>query len=122
MVVTIPTSDAFPSLNLSQAVQIITYSLFCRLNPYAGTSNVVDAARAGKAVETCANALDGIGYFKNDDEKAFTKEFLGDILSDGKASLVGMVTTMEHSRQQPHQLQRTQTTCDVEMTAREERQ
>lgn len=94
MVVTIPTSDAFPSLNLSQAVQIITYSLFCRLNPYAGTSNVVDAARAGKAVETCANALDGIGYFKNDDEKAFTKEFLGDIFARA-AMTEGEIQRME---------------------------
>lgn len=94
MVVTIPTSDAFPSLNLSQAVQIITYSLFFRLNPYAGTSNIVDSARADKAVETCTDALDDIGYFKNNDEKAFTKEFLGDVFA--RASMTeGEIQRME---------------------------
>lgn len=82
MVVTIPTSDAFPSLNLSQAVQIIAYTLFRNLNTYAkSTSDVVDANRVSKAVENCKNALEDLGYFKNDEERAFTKEFLSDLLA-----------------------------------------
>lgn len=81
MVVTIPTSDAFPSLNLSQAVQIITYSLFQNLRPYANQSNIVTSDRVQKASQTCIKALSGIGYFKNDEELSFTSEFLNSILS-----------------------------------------
>ena len=85
MVVTIPTSDAFPSLNLSQAVQIIAYTLFRKLNAYAQekepTSNVVSTSRISKAVETCKDALETLGYFKNDEERAFTGEFLSDLLA-----------------------------------------
>lgn len=83
MVVTIPTSDAFPSLNLSQAVQIIAYSLFHKLNAYsqAEGSNVVSLQRVYKATENCKNALEELGYFKNDEERAFTGEFLTDLLA-----------------------------------------
>lgn len=81
MVVTIPTSPLFPSLNLSQAVQIIAYSLFSKLNQYAGTDNVVNIDRVSRATQTCISSLDGIGYFKNADEKSFTTEFLSDIFT-----------------------------------------
>lgn len=94
MVVTIPTSDAFPSLNLSQAVQIITYSLFCRLNPYAGTTNVVDTQRVQTAAQTCTDALGAMGYFKNDDEADFTREFLRDMLARA-AMTEGEIQRME---------------------------
>ena len=80
MVVTIPTSDRFPSLNLSQAVQIICYSLFTGLSPYAGQSNIVPSKRIEDAVSSCISALEDIGYFKNTDEKAFTGEFLSSVL------------------------------------------
>lgn len=80
MVVTIPTSDKFPSLNLSQAVQIICYSLFQNLRPYSGQSNVVASSRIEQATASCIENLDGMGYFKNDDERSFTKEFLGSIM------------------------------------------
>lgn len=83
MVVTIPTSDAFPSLNLSQAVQIIAYSLFHRLSAYGGTqgSNVVSVSRIAQAVDTCKGSLEELGYFKNDEERTFTSEFLSDIFT-----------------------------------------
>lgn len=83
MVVTIPTSDAFPSLNLSQAVQIIAYTLFRKLNNYAkcANSNVVEFSRISEAVDNCKAALEALGYFKNDEERAFTTEFLSDILT-----------------------------------------
>ena len=80
MVVTIPTSDRFPSLNLSQAVQIICYSLFQRLRPYAGQSNIVAQSRVDDAVSACISNLEAIGYFKNNDEKDFTGEFLSSIM------------------------------------------
>ena len=80
MVVTIPTSDKFPSLNLSQAVQIICYSLFQNLRPYSGQTNVVASARIEQATASCIENLDEMGYFKNDDERSFTREFLGSIM------------------------------------------
>ena len=79
-VVTIPTSDKFPSLNLSQAVQIICYSLFSNLRPYSGQSNVVPSSRIEEATSRCIGDLEGIGYFKNDDEISFTREFLASIM------------------------------------------
>lgn len=83
MVVTIPTSNAFPSLNLSQAVQIIAYTLFRKLNSYTNTdsSNIVTVSRVSNAVENCKAALEELGYFKNDEERTFTSEFLSDILT-----------------------------------------
>ncbi len=84
MVVTIPTSPAFPSLNLSQAVQIIAYTLFRKLNSYGSNidgSNIVTVSRISNAVKTCKAALEELGYFKNDEERSFTAEFLSDILT-----------------------------------------
>ena len=83
MVVTIPTSDAFPSLNLSQAVQIIAYTLFRKLNKHAQAEgcNIVSTSRVAKAVDTCKASLEELGYFKNDEERAFTSEFLSDIFT-----------------------------------------
>ncbi len=94
MVVTIPTSPLFPSLNLSQAVQIIAYSLFSKLNEYAKANNVVDIERVSRATQTCVSSLKGIGYFKNEDEKTFTTEFLSDIFT--RASMTeGEIQRME---------------------------
>ena len=80
MIVTIPTSDKFPSLNLSQAVQIICYSLFQGLRPYSGESNVVLSSRVDDAVKTCIDSLKDLGYFKNDEESARTREFLTSVM------------------------------------------
>ena len=80
MIVTIPTSDRFPSLNLSQAVQIICYSLFQGLRPYSGESNVVLSSRVDDAVKTCIDSLKDLGYFKNDEESARTREFLTSVM------------------------------------------
>lgn len=81
MVVTIPTSDLFPSLNLSQAVQIICYELYTKMRKYPTTGNAVSLERASKAADFCAQSLEAIDYYKLDDEKTFTKEFLKDIIS-----------------------------------------
>ena len=79
-VVTIPTSDKFPSLNLSQAVQIICYSLFQRLRPYSGETNVVPSSRIDTASSVCIDSLKSMGYFKNDEELSRTREFLTSIM------------------------------------------
>jgi len=79
-VVTIPTSDAFPSLNLSQAVQIICYSLFQHLRPYAGETMVVPSSRIDIAVSSCVSDLTEMGYFKNDIETEHTRLFLTSVL------------------------------------------
>ena len=81
MVVTIPTSEAFPSLNLSQAVQIICYELFQKLKKYPSGGNMVDHERVAKASSECIKALESIGYFKSPEEKTYTTEFLRDQFS-----------------------------------------
>lgn len=78
MVVTIPTSDAFPSLNLAQAVQIICYALFSNLKKYPSGGNIVSLERVNTAAKKCFDALEELGYFKSDEERDYTIEFLKD--------------------------------------------
>lgn len=78
MVTTIPTSDAFPSLNLAQAVQIICYCLYQKLKKYPSGGNIITSERVAKSVDKCIQSLDAIRYFKVDDERDFTREFLKD--------------------------------------------
>lgn len=78
MVVTIPTSPKFPSLNLSQAVQIICYALFQNMKKYPSGGNIVPLSRVEQAADKCIQAFDEIGYFKVNDERVFTKQFLCD--------------------------------------------
>ncbi len=49
-VVTIATSEAFPSLNLSQAVQIITYNLFNNLKTLKTERKIVDKKRISDSI------------------------------------------------------------------------
>ena len=103
MVVTIPTSDKFPSLNLSQAVQIICYILFQRLRPYAGRTNIVPSSRVDAAVSSCIADLEAIGYFKNTDEKSFTAEFLSSVMQ--RAGMTeGEVQRMEKIFSKTHKI------------------
>ncbi len=78
-VVTIPTSDHFPSLNLSQAVQIITFTLFDCLKPFPVGANPVTQERCETAARKASEAMEGIGYFKLDQEKLWTYRFLRDV-------------------------------------------
>lgn len=78
MVVTIPTSPKFPSLNLAQAVQIICYALFQNLKKYPSGGNIVTLNRVSQAADKCIKAFDSMGYFKVDDERDFTRQFLTD--------------------------------------------
>ncbi len=80
-VVTIPTSDQFPSLNLSQAVQIITYTLYDTLKPYPEGASPVTQERCETAALKATDALDEIGYFKLAQEKLWTFRFLRDVFT-----------------------------------------
>lgn len=65
VVVSIPTSPDFPSLNLSHAVQILTYSIYSELESRdIGHTPIPteDAEELSEAVVTC---LRGLGYFRH---------------------------------------------------------
>lgn len=79
-VVTIPTSEKFPSLNLSQAVQIVCYALFQGAQEYTPGMTAVTKERIGQATEVCIKALSDIEYFKWDDEKRWTEQLLEDTI------------------------------------------
>ncbi len=78
-IVTIPTSDRFPSLNLSQAVQIIAYTLFTNAAKYKSGMTAITHERIGKGVSEMVSHLDNMGYFKLDDERKWTEQLLKDI-------------------------------------------
>ena len=78
-VVSIPTSDDFPSLNLSQAVQIITFTLFDTIKTWAVEAVPVEQARCEQVAANATTAMDGIGYFKQAHEKLWTYRFLRDV-------------------------------------------
>ncbi|MBR0520672.1 MAG: RNA methyltransferase, partial [Spirochaetales bacterium] len=87
----------------SQAVQIICYSLFQRLRPYAGEINTVTSERVNAAVSSCIADLEAIGYFKNNDEKDFTGEFLSSIMQ--RAGMTeGEVQRMEKIFSKTHKI------------------
>lgn len=79
-IVTIPTSEAFPSLNLAQSVQIICYVLFNRAQLYPTGMNAVTHERVLKAVGEASGHLEAIGYYKWDEERKWTESFLRDML------------------------------------------
>ena len=79
-VVTIPTSPLFPSLNLSQAVQIVSYELFLASSPYKAGMTAVDHVRIEKAVDEMSSHLDAIGYYKWEEEAKWTRQFLNDLI------------------------------------------
>ncbi len=65
LAVHIPSSDAFPSLNLAQAVQIACYELRCQaLGERDGSATPVSRAEIGESVARIAEHLRGIGFFK----------------------------------------------------------
>ena len=77
---TIPTSPLFPSLNLSQAVQIISYALFTGGMEYKPGMVAVTKERIQKSVEGMSHNLSEIGYYKWDEEKKWTEQFLLDLI------------------------------------------
>ncbi len=79
MAVRIPTSDEFPSLNLAQAVQILTYTLFTEKKPLRVYSPVTGESM-NILIDTITDSLDTIGFFKLE-EKEEVGIFFKDILS-----------------------------------------
>ena len=82
--VRIPSSEAFPSLNLSHAVQIITYSLSRSLNPGKHTYRAIHRDRLLEVQQTIVDSFEAISFFKQN-EKEEVGRFFTDILS--RASL-----------------------------------
>lgn len=79
---TIQTSDKFPSLNLSQAVQIACYSLFTNLTDYPKVEIAVDQKRIEKTRDDAIKALSQMEFFKEDSlEKQSYSLFIKDFLS-----------------------------------------
>ena len=79
-IVTIATSELFPSLNLAQAVQIICYALFQHSLPYKQGMVAIDKMRIQKGVDEISYHLGAIGYYKGDEETKWTKQLLSDII------------------------------------------
>jgi len=77
--VQIPTSPDFPSLNLSQAVQIITYSLYKKVKNMAGYEPV-PRDKLEQVVSTITDSFDEVHFFKQD-EKEEVGRFFRDILA-----------------------------------------
>lgn len=77
---TIPTSPLFPSLNLAQAVQIISYALFTGGMEYRSGMTAVTKERIAGAVEGMSKNLEEIGYYKWDEEKKWTEQYLLDLI------------------------------------------
>ena len=86
-IVTIPTSDSFPSLNLSQAVQIICYILFRGALVYRQGMTAVTHERIREAADGMTGHLKAMGYFKMADEEKWTNQLLADIVE--RAALSG---------------------------------
>ncbi len=84
MGVTIPSDDGFPSLNLSHAVQIISYFLFREHDKKSPGYIPVTLDRLDRTVTEIADSLQKIGFFKVTG-RADMEKFWRDVLS--RASL-----------------------------------
>lgn len=79
-IVTIPTSELFPSLNLAQAVQIICYALFQHSLPYKQGMVAIEKKRIDTGVDEISKHLEAIGYYKWDEEEKWTRQLLSDVI------------------------------------------
>lgn len=95
MGVTIPSDEGFASLNLSHAVQIISYHIFREQNSRSNGSVPVSLERLDKTIETIADDLQKIGFFKvtgRDDMEKFWRDVLSRAaISEGEASYIEKV-------------------------------
>jgi len=89
-VVTIPSSEKFPSLNLSQAVQVITYTLFSHIKPSPTGIVPVTQQRVTSATERVIAAMEAMQYFKLEDERRWTEQFIHDIFERAQMSELEM--------------------------------
>ncbi|MFW5711294.1 MAG: RNA methyltransferase [Spirochaetota bacterium] len=78
--VRIPSSDEFPSLNLSHAVQVITYSLSREYRPAMHGFQAIEQNRLLELSREVTDSFDEIGFFKQN-EKEEVGRFFRDIFS-----------------------------------------
>jgi tRNA/rRNA methyltransferase/tRNA (cytidine32/uridine32-2'-O)-methyltransferase len=80
----IPVSDAFPSLNLSHAVQIYAYELFLAFgggdSPVKGEWTPLDRTQADELTASITNTLADLGFYKHPGREEQTR-FLRDLIS-----------------------------------------
>lgn len=92
MGVTIPSSDEFGSLNLSHAVQIISYHLFRNTRKDMTGYTPITLDRLDKTVSTIADNLQEIGFFSKtgrDDMEQFWRNLLSRAsISEGEAQYI----------------------------------
>lgn len=90
--VTIPSSDTFGSLNLSHAVQIISYHLYRKKNEGIAGYTPLTLERLDKTVQVITDNLKKIGFFKvagRPDMEAFWKSVLSRAaLSESEAQYI----------------------------------
>ena len=95
--VTIPSCEEFPSLNLSHAVQIISYHLFRQKNAGIRGYTPLSLKRLEKTVQTIADSLKKIGFFKvtgRKDMEMFWRSLLSrSALSESEAQYIEKVFT-----------------------------
>jgi len=90
MAVHIPTSDAFPSLNVAQAVQIACYEFFAARSGESAAPGRLPLMPASRAeidaqVSEIVGALAAVGFFNKSDD-SHVHRFLRDLCERGAAS------------------------------------
>lgn len=90
--VTIPSSESFGSLNLSHAVQIVSYHIFRNQNKNSPGNIPVNLERLEKTVTTISENLEKIGFFKiagKPDMEKFWRDILSRAcISEGEAQYI----------------------------------
>ena len=90
--VTIPSSDAFASLNLSHAVQIVCYELFRQVHREQAGYTPIALSRLDQTVSVITESLGQMGFFKRvtgDDMAHFWRQvFSRASLSEGEAQYI----------------------------------
>jgi rRNA methylase len=91
--VNIPSNDDFPSLNLSHAVQLMTYTLFRARDERQRGYEAISLARLGELVTEVGGYIDRIGLFRTagrEDNDRFIEAILSRAaLSEGEAQRIG---------------------------------
>ena len=95
--INIPSSENFGSLNLSHAVQVMSYTVFRKFSKYTEGYVPVSTKRLDKTVNCIADNLQKIGFFKvtgRDDMEIFWRGILSRAsLSEGEAQYLEKIFT-----------------------------
>lgn len=90
--ITIPTDEAFGSLNLSHAVQLICYTIFRANKPHSPSYTPVSLNRLDKTVSEIGKNLKSIGFFSitgQEEMEGFWRNILSRAaLSEGECSYI----------------------------------